>query len=125
MQTEKSNKLPLILLAVLVLAVIGFFVIRSFGNKSSSPVTSPVVQKQITTTEVAQHADQSSCWMVIENNVYDVTSYVSQHPGKDMILSGCGKDTTSMFNSRPGDGTSHSNRARNMLSGLQIGILSK
>jgi len=123
MQTSKS-KLPLILLAVLVLAVVGFFVMKNMGSKSSSPTTtSPVAQKQITMTEVTQHADQSSCWIVIDNNVYDVTSYVSQHPGGDRILSGCGKDSTFMFNNRPGDGTSHSNRARNTLSGLQIGML--
>jgi cytochrome b involved in lipid metabolism len=125
MQTERSNKLPLIILAVLVLAVIGFFVMKNMGSKSSpTPVASNVVQKQITMTEVTQHADQSSCWMVIGNNVYDVTSYVSQHPGGDMILSGCGKDATSMFNNRPGGG-SHSSRALSVLSGFQIGTLSK
>ena len=123
MQTGKS-KLPLILLAVLVLAVVGFFVMRSLRSKSSAPIASPVVQKQITMTEVTRHADQSSCWMAIENNVYDVTSYVSQHPGGEMILSGCGKDATSVFNNRTGGG-SHSSRAWRMLSSLQIGTLSK
>jgi cytochrome b involved in lipid metabolism len=113
------------LFVVLVLVVVGFFVMKSMGSISSpTPVASNVVQKQITMTEVTQHADQSSCWMVIGNNVYDVTSYVSQHPGGDMILSGCGKDATSMFNNRPGGG-SHSSRALSVLSSFQIGTLSK
>jgi cytochrome b involved in lipid metabolism len=124
MQTSKSNKLPFILSIVLVLAVVGFFAMRSLGSKNPSPTTSPAVQKQITMDEVSKHADQNSCWMVIDNNVYDVTSYVSQHPGGDMILSGCGKDATSMFNNRPGGG-SHSSRASNILTGLQIGVLTK
>lgn len=124
MQTSKSNKLPLILLIVLILVVGGFFVMRSLGSKNPSPTASPVAQKQITMNDVIQHADQNSCWVVIDNNVYDVTSYVSQHPGGDMILSGCGKDATSMFNNRPGGG-SHSSRAKNTLTSLQIGVLTK
>jgi cytochrome b involved in lipid metabolism len=117
------NKLPLILLVVLVLAVMGFFVVKNFGGKNSAPMASPLAQEQIAMDEVAKHADQSSCWMVVEGNVYDVTSYISQHPGGEVILSGCGKDATNMFNSRPDNGTSHSGRARNELSNLQIGVL--
>jgi cytochrome b involved in lipid metabolism len=61
--------------------------------------------------------------MVIEGKVYDVTSFIPTHPGGDEILKGCGKDATSMFNSRPTDGTSHSTLARAQLQSFYIGDL--
>jgi cytochrome b involved in lipid metabolism len=63
--------------------------------------------------------------MAISGNVYDVTSFIPNHQGGDQILLGCGKDATDMFDSRPNDGTSHSNRARQMLLNYQIGVLAK
>ncbi len=53
-------------------------------------------------SEVAAHADNSDCWTTIENRVYDLTDYVSKHPGgSKAILSICGEDGTSSFNSMP------------------------
>lgn len=81
--------------------------------------------QKISLEEVAKHTDRSDCWMIIEGNVYDVSNFVPKHPGEDAILFGCGKDATNMFNSRPSDGTSHSDRARVQLENLKIGTLSE
>lgn len=117
---------------VLVVAVAGFFGFKMLGNKTATPTSVPSTSsapaaetKSITLVEVATHKDATSCWMAIEGNVYDVTGFVPQHPGEDAILLGCGKDATEMFNTRPNDGTTHSNRARQMLQQFQIGILAK
>ncbi len=120
----------IITLVVLVLAAAGFFGFKMLGNKTSSNTVSdstptPIAEMKITLEEIANHKDATSCWMVVEGNVYDVTSFIPNHPGGEQILLGCGKDATEMFNTRPNDGTSHSNRARQMLDGLQIGVLSK
>lgn len=112
---------------VLVLAAaVGIFVLngrRSTGNTGVKGRTVQASDRSITLDEIARHSDQKSCWMTIEGKVYDVTSYIPGHPGGQMMLLGCGKDATQMFNSRPNDGTSHSGRARQMLAQFQIGVL--
>jgi cytochrome b involved in lipid metabolism len=46
---------------------------------------------EITLDELGQHNSESDCWVVYENNVYDVTEYLSQHPGgSDAISEHCG-----------------------------------
>ncbi|KAI1385414.1 uncharacterized protein F4822DRAFT_343803 [Hypoxylon trugodes] len=48
--------------------------------------------------EVAKHNTTSSCWIVINRKVYDVTSYLDQHPGGAAILiKQSGKDATPQF----------------------------
>jgi len=75
--------------------------------------------------EVAAHDNQDDCWLVIDNKVYDVTDFVSNHPGGEAILQGCGIDATTLFNTRPmGSGTPHSDQARDNLSNFYIGDLS-
>jgi len=90
------------------------------GNTSSTMLTKPLSLK-----EISQHTSASDCWMAIEGKVYDLTSFIANHPGGDQILAGCGKDATSMFNLRPNDGTSHSQNARDILARFQIGTLSQ
>jgi cytochrome b involved in lipid metabolism len=121
-----KNIKPLYIALSLLVLIIGLGIFL-FPKKSSniSASDSSVATKGITMAEVAKHPDQNSCWMVIEGNVYDVTSYIPEHQGGNAILMGCGKDATQMFNSRPNDGTAHGGRARSMLSGFQIGILAK
>lgn len=56
-----------------------------------------------TMAEVAKHNNESSCWSVIDGNVYDLTSWISKHPGGERnILKICGIDGTSAFNSEHG-----------------------
>jgi cytochrome b involved in lipid metabolism len=115
--------------AVLVAGVLGFSFLSRNKGSSGMPISVSTEQAaapstSITLDEVVKHADAKSCFMAVEGNVYDVTSYIPNHPGRDAILQGCGKDATEMFNSRPGKGTSHSNRARDTLLKLKIGVLS-
>jgi cytochrome b involved in lipid metabolism len=40
----------------------------------------------------------SKCWTVIDGNVYDLTKWITSHPGgASAILFLCGKDGTSSF----------------------------
>jgi len=53
------------------------------------------------TEEVAQHASQEDCWTIVNDNVYDVTSYAPRHPGwPEKIYAICGKDGSSLFESQ-------------------------
>ncbi|KAI0377246.1 hypothetical protein F5Y04DRAFT_285191 [Hypomontagnella monticulosa] len=52
----------------------------------------------LTTTEVAKHNTTSSCWIVVDGKVYDVTSYLGQHPGgAAILLRQGGRDATAEF----------------------------
>jgi len=76
-----------------------------------------------TLTDVATHNTKDDCWLAIHGKVYDVTEFIPTHPGGPAIIQGCGKDATSMFESRPSSGTSHSETARALLPGFYIGDL--
>jgi len=54
-----------------------------------------------TLAQVAEHNTKDDCWMILDNGVYDVTSFIPDHPGGDKILRGCGKDATEMFTQHP------------------------
>lgn len=48
--------------------------------------------------EVAQHASQNDCWVVVNNTVYNMTSFISEHPGgARAITQTCGADGTSIY----------------------------
>lgn len=40
--------------------------------------------KNFTREEVIKHNKKTDCWIIIENNVYDLTTFIAQH------LGGCG-----------------------------------
>ncbi len=75
--------------------------------------------------EVAQHYDDGDCWIAIDNQVYDVTQFITMHPGGQAIMQGCGTDATDLYETRPmGSGTPHSGQARSLLEEYYIGDLS-
>jgi cytochrome b involved in lipid metabolism len=77
-----------------------------------------------TLDEVARHATANDCWLAIHDKVYDVTAFIPRHPGRGAILEGCGKDATTLFETRPmGSGTPHSDKANDMLETYEIGTL--
>lgn len=72
---------------------------------SSTPTATPApaAPSSYTAAEVATHASAASCWTSIDGSVYDVTSWISQHPGgRAAILSLCGKDGTQAFEGQHG-----------------------
>ena len=83
----------------------------------------PQTTTTITMETLLTHNSQASCWLLINNNVYDVTNYISAHPGgQQRIISNCGKESTIAFDTRGGSG-SHSTYARNLLAGFLVGPL--
>ncbi|KAI0815253.1 FMN-dependent dehydrogenase-domain-containing protein [Irpex lacteus] len=51
-----------------------------------------------TLNEVAQHNNAKSCWVIIKDRVYDVTEFLSEHPGgAKIILKYAGKDATAAY----------------------------
>ena len=59
--------------------------------------------KTFTLVDVAAHATVASCYSAVNGNVYDLTSWISKHPGGEKAILGiCGKDGTSAFTGKHG-----------------------
>jgi cytochrome b involved in lipid metabolism len=63
--------------------------------------------------EVSKHASANDCWMMIDGQFYDLSSYIqsAKHPGGEKIVNGCGKDASAMF----AEIKKHDSRAREEL----------
>lgn len=71
----------------------------------------PTLTKLVSMQEAAQHNTRDDCWVVIDGKVYDVTSYLDEHPGgDDVILTATGKDATEEF-----EDAGHSKDARDLM----------
>lgn len=75
----------------------------STGSSQTGSGQTTSTAQTYTMAQVAQHNNASSCWSAINGNVYDLTSWINQHPGgAERILSICGSDGSSAFNGQHG-----------------------
>lgn len=89
-------------------------------NPPSTPSTSPTVATSYTMAQVATHNSRTSCYTAISGSVYDLTTWISQHPGGQFAILGlCGKDGTSSFNDQHGGQA----RPESELASFKIGTL--
>lgn len=81
--------------------------------------------RQFTLNEVAVNNSRNSCWLIIDSKVYDVTSYLREHPGgSGEILPVCGKEATNAFNTmNKSSSKGHSPKASEILSGYLVGSI--
>ncbi|KAL8501894.1 hypothetical protein ACS0TY_021131 [Phlomoides rotata] len=91
------------------------------GKRVQSTVSSEGSKKRGYTyrkCEVSLHNKRSDCWIIIKEKVYDVSSYVEEHPGGDAILAHAGDDSTQGF-----FGPKHATRVFDMIDDFYIGDL--
>jgi cytochrome b involved in lipid metabolism len=73
---------------------------------SPKPTPEPTVTAGpvfVTKAEVAKNNSRSSCWVIIDGSVYDLTKWIAQHPGgSSAILNLCGGDGTDAFSGMHG-----------------------
>ncbi|OAP58658.1 hypothetical protein AYL99_07748 [Fonsecaea erecta] len=56
--------------------------------------------KKLKSSEVAQHNDRHSCWVVLYGKVYDITDFLDGHPGgSQVLLRSAGQDATAEYES--------------------------
>ncbi len=70
------------------------------ASKTPAPSKAPVTPStvQLTAAEVAKHDSANDCWSIVRGKVYDLTSFVSRHPGgQSEIKAICGRDGSSSF----------------------------
>ncbi len=106
------------LVVLVVLGGFGFYVVKNkdtnnyANNSTSNQNTSEEVvatstgqeagvtvgEKSYSLAEVITHNSKESCWSTVSGKVYDLTSWISKHPGGEgAIFSICGKDGTDNF----------------------------
>lgn len=96
------------------------------GGLSGSNGGAPQAAAQAATasyslTQVREHASTTSCWAAIGSSVYDLTSWIGQHPGGAPAITGlCGTDATAAFAAQHGKDKAPQQR----LAGFRIGALS-
>jgi len=74
-------------------------------NKSAAPAAVAAAAPAagggggITLADVAKHNTKTDCWVVVNNEVLNVTNFLKDHPGGELaILTFAGKDATEEFN---------------------------
>lgn len=62
-----------------------------------------------TLEEISKHNKKNDCWVILYDNVYDITEFMQHHSGKYFPLQVAGKDGTALFESI------HPNKAKTIL----------
>ncbi len=67
---------------------------------TTTTTATPTITKY-SAAQVATHANKESCWSIIRGDVYDLTNWISKHPGgQQAILGICGIDATKNFDAQ-------------------------
>ncbi|XP_076755451.1 cytochrome b5 isoform X3 [Xylocopa sonorina] len=77
-----------------------------------------VCTKLYTRKEVAKHANNKDLWLIINNKVYDVSTFSSHPGGEEVLLEQGGQDCTEAF-----EDIGHSSDARELMRTFKIGEL--
>jgi cytochrome b involved in lipid metabolism len=92
------------------------------STEAPAETAAKVPESTFTLAEVAQHATAEDCWSAVNDNVYDLTRWISEHPGgSGPIESMCGVDATTPFNNQHNSQT----EPEAELASFKIGILSQ
>jgi hypothetical protein len=73
------------------------------SKAAATPAPEPVktAEALYTMAKVRENNSAASCWSAINGNVYNLTRWISSHPGGASAIQGlCGTDGTSSFNAR-------------------------
>jgi cytochrome b involved in lipid metabolism len=93
-----------------------------FAPAANAPVVT-TANRLIEPAELARHASDADCWMAIRGEVYDLSSYLPEHPTRlEIILPWCGKEGTDAYDTK-NKGRPHSAAADELLPQYRIGAL--
>lgn len=89
-------------------------------DPNSAPSKQTGATIDLTAQEVAAHNNAADCWSLINGNVYNLTSFISRHPGGSRaVMSICGKDGSRAFTNQHGN----QGNPNNTLKGFYLGAL--
>ena len=111
--TSTLTKVLGIVSIVLAVAVIGLTIVVGHSgaeavwqgrlSTSATTRTGPIGTTGITAAQVQTHSTPADCWTIVGDGVYDMTTWISQHPGgSGPIAAMCGVDGTAAFDAQHG-----------------------
>ncbi len=75
--------------------------------------------------DIASHNTAGDCWMAIHGQVYDVTTYLPDHPSRPEVIERlCGKEASEAYDTKT-KGRRHSQEADRQLESYLIGVLTE
>jgi cytochrome b involved in lipid metabolism len=78
-------------------------------------------EKEYTYEDLSTHNTKKDLYLVVHDKVYDVSSFVDEHPGgEEVIMDVSGQDATEAF-----EDVGHSDEAREILAAYKIGTLKR
>lgn len=103
----KNKFTPFVLggIAITVALVVVFiqYNVKKQESYNTAIETANLKTTEYTLAQVATHKTPSDCWTTINGGVYDVTPWISKHPGgAEAIVSLCGIDGSLGFNGQHG-----------------------
>ena len=126
---KKLTAISLFIFWAIVTAILTSGLVFYQNGKSGAQTQSVPLATQgqpLTMQELAKHNSATSCWLLIDGKIYDVTSYLYQHPGNaDTILPTCGTDATKAYDTkgRTSSPSPHSQNAHDLLKNYYVGDL--
>ncbi|KAI1912455.1 hypothetical protein LOZ53_003806 [Ophidiomyces ophidiicola] len=77
--------------------------------------------KEFTLKEVAAHDSKKDLYLIVNEKVYDISTFVDEHPGgEEVLLDVAGQDSTEAF-----EDVGHSDEAREILENLLVGTVKR
>jgi len=118
-----NKKLLLIsILIVLCLSILSFVIYKKSQTTPQNNLQEATgLQTEVTLSDLRTHITPDDCWIVVDNNVYNISPYISVHPGgREAITQYCGSDATEAFQKRNEKGP-HPKNASDFLNTLIMG----
>ncbi|MFA6520296.1 MAG: cytochrome b5-like heme/steroid binding domain-containing protein [Candidatus Paceibacterota bacterium] len=131
MESKKIKSIISFLIISFLVVIIITLLANNISNRSASSykpvdknisIVTKIETTSYTLAQVKAHSSASNCWTVVKNNVYDLTAWITQHPGgSEAIISTCGKDATIAFLGQHGG----QQNPENVLNSFKIGSYTK
>ncbi|EPY49791.1 cytochrome b5 [Schizosaccharomyces cryophilus OY26] len=80
-----------------------------------------MTEKTVSVEEVLKHNTREDLWIVVKDNVFDITKFIEAHPGGEEVL----VDLAGQDASGPFEDVGHSEDAQEMLKNFHVGKLVK
>ncbi|XP_026757251.1 uncharacterized protein LOC113516944 [Galleria mellonella] len=117
--TQEANDLDIMALTMAALRLVNPWTIDTKWTHKIEPGTPEAKDRIITLAEVSCHDTPQDCWVVIYDRVYDITTFLEEHPGgADIMLEYAGQDASTAFRS-----SGHTRSASKALDRFLVGEL--
>jgi cytochrome b involved in lipid metabolism len=104
-------------------AIVGALWLASISAPNTQPQNPSAAHNGYSLKNIASHDKANNCWMAIHGKVYDITTYLPEHPSRPEIIERwCGKEASEAYDTKT-KGRRHSQDADRQLETYLIGEL--